>query len=614
MSALNEFDQTIDSGSLGIGIASGGGSGNLNNPLNQSLKDFSKFRDAERRIQALESEWSKIISDTDKGRKQRYITINADELRLQGKLRKDESIIPIRTIHINIEREITEYISFIKQSRRSAIFRNDEVPPYVLEKIETEFTRTAQYDSWEKPFHKLVDCTISHGWGSVEVVYDDTKPGKFAIEYIRHEDLLFPTDTIDIQYCEFIVRRYRLSNDQLRLLVKEYDFNKNEVENLIKNNKDNRLVTIGKLMFRNTDDGLIYVCWYSLKAKEWLKEPDKLFLGVRNKVIDKSTGTIRFEDVYENEYPIEVLCYKENEDDRITRHKGRIWLDQYKQEAATTVWTGFINRLLRASNVYASPKTPQSNDGIPKLLSMELVNGAVYDRPLDFFGLEYPNPAVIQVLNSLDVQNQQETNNISWAVNNRQDSRKTASEIVSAKQEQQKLTNVQISLFSIFLRHIYTKAWRIVKSCALQDRIKFLSKISPDQKDIILSLEYIVMAAGDEDVVQRNERINAKMQLLNVMLQTPIGAEFLGSLLKDVLPDEGEKWEMLLLQAKQQQMAQQQQGQQSVQLIGSLASALNGLAQASEDKLTPDQKQNIIKLLDATNTFIGGNQTAMARQ
>jgi len=122
------------------------------------------------------------------------------------------------------------------------------------------------------------------------------------------------------------------------------------------------------------------------------------------------------------------------------------------------------------------------------------------------------------------------------------------------------------------------------------------------------------MAAGDEDVVQRNERINAKMQLLNVMLQTPIGAEFLGSLLKDVLPDEGEKWEMLLLQAKQQQMAQQQQGQQSVQLIGSLASALNGLAQASEDKLTPDQKQNIIKLLDATNTFIGGNQTAMARQ
>lgn len=609
--SLSEFDQVIDNNSLGV-VSNGGSSGNLKNPLSQSIKDFAKYKDACQRIQALESEWSKIVNDTDKGRKQRYITVDVGELRLRGDLRRDETLIPIRTIHINIEREIPSYIAFLKQSRRSAIFRNPKVPPYVLDKIETEFTRVSQYDSWERPFHKLVDCATAHGWGAVEIVYDDTKPGKFAIEYIRHEDLLFPTDTIDIQYCEFIIRRYRLSNDQLRFLVKEYDFSSEEVENLIKTNKDNRLIPVGKLMFRNTEDGLIYVCWYSLKSKEWLKEPEKLFLGVRNKVIDQNTGAVRYEDVYENEYPVEVLCYKENEDDRITRHKGRIWLDQYKQEATTAIWTGFVNRLMRASNVYASPKNPQSLDGTPKLLSMELVNGAVYDRPLDFFGLDYPNPGVINVLNMLDVQNQEETNNVAWAVNNRQDSRKTASEIVAAQQQQQVLTSVQIALFSIFLRHVYTKAWRIVKSMALQGRIIFLPDLSQEQRDIILSMEYVVMAAGDEDVVQRNERINRKMQLLNVMLQTSIGVEYLGSILKDILPDEGEKWAQLLLQSKQQAEVQGQEKGQSIQLIGALASALNGLAQSNEQSLTQDQKQNILQLLDATNTFIGRNQTAMA--
>jgi len=66
------------------------------------------------------------------------------------------------------------------------------------------------------------------------------------------------------------------------------------------------------------------------------------------------------------------------------------------------------------------------------------------------------------------------------------------------------------------------------------------------------------------------------------------------------------------LQSKQQAEVQGQEKGQSIQLIGALASALNGLAQANEQSLTQDQKQNILQLLDATNTFIGRNQTAMA--
>ncbi len=43
------------------------------------------------------------------------------------------------------------------------------------------------------------------------------------------------------------------------------------------------------------------------------------------------------------------------------------------------------------------------------------------------------------------------------------------------------------------------------------DLLILANNLSQEQKDIILSMEYIVMAAGDEDVIQRAERINRKM-------------------------------------------------------------------------------------------------------
>jgi hypothetical protein len=603
---LSEFDVVLNTP-----IPSGGTVETVD-PLRQSEIDFSDYDSALAKISVLESEWENIRIDTEKARRQRYVDIDIKELRARNEISPDETVIPIRSINTAIESELPPYIAYLRQPGRLVAFNNPRVPPDKIQLLEKEFTRVAKYDSWERPFHKLLDCVIAHGWGAVEIVYDVTKPGHFSIEYIRHEDFLFPKDAIDIQYCDFVIRRYHLTNDQLRFLVKNFGFNADEVSELIRQNTKNKMIDVGKLMYRNTDDGYIYVGWYSLRAKDWLKKPEKLFLGVRNRVVDFTTGEVSYEDIYETDYPFEVLTYHEGEEDRITKHKGRIWLDQYKQEAQTAVWTGFVNRLIRASNVYASPSTPLDNDNKLRELSVRLKNGVVYNRPLSFFGVEFPNPLVINVLNALDVRQQTETANIAWAVNNRQDSRKTATEMQVALQQQNLLYSVQLSLFSIFLRHVYTRCWRIVKSEALAGNIEFLPQLDQQVRDTLLSVEYTITSAGDEDFVMRQDRINKKMQLLPIMLQTGIGLDYLLSLLKDILPDEADKFEQMFNQMKQAKE------QQSAQLVGELAKVIISLADEFKEKLTPEQQQSIIQIIDAAKQYVDatlqrGSATGMAK-
>jgi len=577
--------------------------------------DFSDYMGtAKERLLMLENDWNVEILATQTRRKTRNIEIDVAQLRKSGVIAKDAGMYPPRLIDTNITREMPPFIAYLKQSRRISIFKCVDDPQFNTDMLEGEFTRVCQYDGWELPHYKILDGRAAHGWDLGEVVLDTSKPGHVAIEHVGHDELLFPIDALNIQSCEYITRIYYVTDAQLRQFVKKYGFSPEQTRRVLEKNKNANTPTckkIRKCMWKNIETGIVWVAWYQLEdCDDWLKAPEPLYLGVDEEVdvpvlvpavnvgipsmAPVQSTQKQWQKVYEKSYPYEHLYYYETEERKIFDHKGRVWLDQYKQEMYMAVWTGFINRIVRAENVYACPRndSPTSADDKIKMTTTELTNGGIYNKALDFFQFPYPDPSVINALQAIDTQNASETNQVAWAVNNRKDSRKTATEIDAATQQNALLNGVQVTLYSVFLRRVYTRVWRIVQSRAKQNKIKFMESLKKQNLEAwnaVLNQEYQIFAAGDVDVIQRQEKLNRKMQFWSVVANTPVAQPFFVSMIKDAFPDEAP----MLLQQMQEQ-------QQTTQTIASLGTALAGMAQElqANGQLNPQQQKQVLMLLD----------------
>jgi hypothetical protein len=213
-----------------------------------------------------------------------------------------------------------------------------------------------------------------------------------------------------------------------------------------------------------------------------------------------------------------------------------------------------VNGSLRASNVYAAPANPTDAVGVaPSQTEIILEHGKMFNNPVNFFHTDYPDVSMLTGIQALDTQNSQETNQIAWAVNNREDSRKTAAEIKSANQQTQLISGVQVTLFSIFLRKLYNKAWLIVQSQALQNKIQFLMIPGGPLGEytnnvVVINKIYDVKAAGDVDVLERQEKIQLMQSFWPVVQNTPIAGIFLADILKAAFPDDGDRYSKELLQ------------------------------------------------------------------
>lgn len=250
-------------------------------------EDFNDYQScASPKLRILEDSWTREVQETDRRRKLRSVSIDVRKLRADGKIAKDDTIVPCRVIDTNINRELPPFIAYLKQSRRVAIFKDVLNTTANVEAVESEFTRVSQYDGWELPQFKVLDGSKTHGWDWVEVVLDVDKPGHFAVEHVAHEDLLFPMDALNIQSCEYIVRRYHVTAQQLRTFVDKYGFDANQTAMLLGKHDNTRTPQnhcVSKCMWKDVKSGIVYVAWYSIKeCNDWLKTPTPLFLGVKS--------------------------------------------------------------------------------------------------------------------------------------------------------------------------------------------------------------------------------------------------------------------------------------------------------------------------------------------
>ncbi len=157
-------------------------------------EDYFIYEKAKIRINDIIDSWSGLCSQAQQRRNERYIDLNIEELRKSGSILPDETFIPQRVIDINMSRELPEFLSFLKQSNRLAIFTCVSDPNIQTDNLEKDFTKGLTYEGWYKDFKKMIDGAQLHGWDSVEVVYDESKPLHVGFEHVDCASGACPVD------------------------------------------------------------------------------------------------------------------------------------------------------------------------------------------------------------------------------------------------------------------------------------------------------------------------------------------------------------------------------------------------------------------------------------
>jgi hypothetical protein len=428
-----------------------------------------------------------------------------------------------------------------------------------------------QYPGWEVPYIELLDGAELNGLGYMRIKHDATKLGAVAMDTVPMNEIIYDRRLKSLQDSPAVLIKHVITSvtfyhwDSFENFDKESDGYKAIANKLL----SNEVNSVGDdLVIYETFvkvNGFVYRGWYYKDSKQWLKQPLPFSNGIEETVpeinIDPmamtSEPTYVSKPVHLTYYPIAVKRIAIIENRKHDEVEGRAVDDYHKQEAATTLMTAAVNGSTQAANTMWAPDGANLDGVAPAQLQFKIKNNAIWKTPMRAFTSPWPDPMIFKGIESVIQQNAMETNQVAWAVNNRKDSRKTATEIEAAQQQQGMLTGTSALVFSIFLRDVLTMTWPIVQSAAKKGTIKFLIEVSdPVEKEAILSKQYEVKPAGDIDFVEKQQRIANIQQDLPLFQGQPIGQEMLKEYIRLRYPEKYDAWSKVLAQGNDAQLIQ----------------------------------------------------------
>ena len=563
---------------------------------------------------------SKILAS----RKLRYAEVDIDVERAAGNIAPDELYVPQHIIDTNIRREQSSYVQYITQSPRAVILKDKNEASFDLSLLEVDLTEKLRWDGWQLPAYANIDGMQANGYGIVETIQDTTKPGQIAREYVQLGDFSFIADTRDLQKVEMVGRSYYFTRTKLKELTvaggENEKWNSEQVKKILDsepNDEQSNIYTgtttinrslykVMKIMFRVK--GIVQVGWACPTiCDDWIRSPRPLFIG-RRKINDKAAKSAQMvgmaskvpvgkdilmgrikkmnpsltdkhieqiksglppsDEVYEVMYPYFLYPYLISENDTIANLKGRIFLDQDVQNAASSLISSLLTKVRRSAGLYFSKDTTDPNDDFLMQKNVTFKTGALINGKIKEFSLDAPDASLFTALNTLVASNQQETSQINFAETNRQnDSRKTATAIKAATQQSQQLSGTQVTLYSIATKAQYTYECEIIKSRVLAGLIKVSPTVLP-----LYQREWTVKPSGDVDVIEKQQKIQMMQQAWPVYQNTPAAQAFLVDLTELMFPDNAPKYLKAFQDAQQQAQSKQgqmmQQGLQIAQQVG----------------------------------------------
>lgn len=266
------------------------------------------------------------------------------------------------------------------------------------------------------------------------------------------------------------------------------------------------------------------------------------------------------DEEYETMYPYFLFPYLITENNTIASLKGRIFLDQDTQNAASSLLSSTLTKARRSSGLYFSKDASDPNDDFLMQKNVYFKTGALINGKIKEFELSAPNPAMFTAIQTLISQNQQETSQVNFAESNKQaDSRKTAKAIEASETQAQQLSGVQVTLYSEALREKYDYKCAIIKSRVAAGLIKVNPILQP-----LYASNWIVRPAGDVDVVEKQQLTDNMEKSWPVVQSTGCAMLFLSDILEMKFPNQAPKYIKAMQQQQQQGQSQQAQQQQHI--------------------------------------------------
>ena len=507
-----------------------------------------------------------VEATTVTNRRLRSNKADVEQMRSAGLLQENQTFIGVRLINQNINQALPPLLSYLKQSPRMATF-----VPGDNSYLDQEFTRVLQYPGWEIPYIEVLDGAELNGIGYMMVKADNTKLGGVSMETIPFNEIIYDRRLKSLQDSPAILIKHVITAVSFYHWdsFENFDKNSDAYKAIAKRLLSEEVNVIGDdLVIYETFvkvNGFVYRGWYYKDSRQWLKQPLPFSNGIEESVpeINIDPMAMTSEPTYLNKpvhltyYPIAVKRSEIKENRKHDEAEGRAVEDYHKQEAATTLMTAAVNGCTQAANTMWSPDGANLDGVAPAQLQYKIKNNAIWKTPMKAFTSPWPDPMIFKGIEAITQQNAMENNQVAWAVNNRKDSRKTATEIEAAQQQQGMLTGTAALVFSIFLRDVLTMTWPIVQSDAKKGSIKFLIEVSdPAEKEAILSKQYEVKPAGDIDFVEKQQRITNIQQDLPMFQGTPIGQEMMKEYVRLRYPEKYDQWSKILSQGNDSQLIQ----------------------------------------------------------
>lgn len=504
--------------------------------------DFQKESEV---FRALLDDFNEEVNAVKVRRELRANRKNVDQLRREGKLLPDETIIPDRTIEQNCQAEIVPYISFTETPEEVLSFSDPANPGFDFYQHSRWITSLLRDESWQEPWQKMQDCMITHGAGFFEVIFDPAAPSRSAFEYVRRDHFIIPRDTKDIQACHRLARKYEITKHQLRILAADFQFDETVVRKIEEHYKTkNDFISIYKYILRD-ENNYVYNAWlaeHSLSADRWLRPPQAHFMSdfsvdQFNQPVPSPTTII----------PFFAFPYRTQEDESILFVQGQAALSVHVQEAMQGLLSATVNASTRAAGLYGAVE-PGPGEGPQNKELYPLKSGFVHHGKLTFHVLPWPNPVALSVAQYLGVKNASQLGQTDFAAQTRQDTAKRATEIVAAKEEADKLKTARLALFSTKCLAAYKVRFNIILN-----QLKIGSILPPPNLDPspLFSPTLQLAMAADIQVVKREQRKQKLVDFWPIVAPTPLAPVYFEAMLQTVFPDEFPIWKEAMLQNQQ---------------------------------------------------------------
>ncbi len=484
------------------------------------------------KLHALLTDWKKVEERIEQGRANRIKDINIEALRSgpDPQLLQDEMYLPVNVIDTNIRRAKPGYLQYLIGPVNLVFFTDPEDLGDSFEDVATAFNTLIKYTNWEEPHLRAIDCAIAHFCGAVEVLFDKSAPGRVSVEYVALNDLIIPLNTEYLHQQLYVMRRYRWTNVALKRNAKEFDFDHEATEDILEELKE-RVDTadIYKVYIREPDG--LYIAWWCDKCgKEWLKAPIPFDIGL---------GGI------ETQLPIIPLLEDLVEDSKLLAGRGECEKSKHTQTCVSGLESSLINQTMRAANPVFSPEGLDTANQEPLLMKA----GTVAKRALKMHKIDPPDPNLFSLAERIRSQNLDERGQVNYAVNNRTDSRKTATEVMSADAQAVKLQSVSVLNLANYLRGVYTYAWRIVKHYALKNEIFLLGTrdaYGNIQNDFSrIDRNFLITPTGGSEQARVNDVKLGMEKIFPLVRGTALEKVMISDYLRYALPTLGAKYQRI---------------------------------------------------------------------